>query len=273
MFYLDVADVAVAIHICCKRMFVNTSVVLDVYCSKCFMLQVLHDQAQKVGADGGGPLVRAGSEAGVIAPHASQVHATAVAGEARPVGAAARGQVRQQRVDGQAGAACMRYGACLGKVGGGGAVRASLPLAACIQVSAPPVSFPTTCRGSVSGAWASSRRGHADVERYSFFFIAFKIPMELLELNLSRFRCLFLRGKYDRNVNLAAIQKRTRIHDGIWPIKLVATNKNKAHLTLYTSSAPRLETTSTSPEIATTVRSSIVWPGLLAVASFRICFF
>ena len=68
VFYLDVAYVAVAIHICCKRMFVNVSFVSDVCCTKCFMLQVLHDQAREVAADGGGPLVRAGSEAGATAP-------------------------------------------------------------------------------------------------------------------------------------------------------------------------------------------------------------
>ena len=67
---LDVAYVAVAIHICCKRMFVNVSFVSDVCCIKCFMLQVLHDQAPEVAADGGGPLVRAGSEVGATAPHA-----------------------------------------------------------------------------------------------------------------------------------------------------------------------------------------------------------
>ena len=33
-----------------------------------FMLQVLHDQAREVSADGGGPLVRAESEAGATAP-------------------------------------------------------------------------------------------------------------------------------------------------------------------------------------------------------------
>ena len=39
------------------------------------MLQVLHDQAREVGADGGGPLVRAESEAGATAPHThAQVH-------------------------------------------------------------------------------------------------------------------------------------------------------------------------------------------------------
>jgi hypothetical protein len=41
VFYLNVAYVAVAIHIYCKRMFSNVSSVSDIYCSKCFMLQVV----------------------------------------------------------------------------------------------------------------------------------------------------------------------------------------------------------------------------------------
>jgi hypothetical protein len=43
-----------------KRMFVNVSSVADVCCSKCFMLQVLHDQAREVGVDEGGLLGRSG---------------------------------------------------------------------------------------------------------------------------------------------------------------------------------------------------------------------
>jgi hypothetical protein len=68
VFYLDVAYVVVAIHICCKLMFVNVSFVSDVCCSKCFTLQVLHDQVWEVDTDGSGPLVRAGSKAGAVAP-------------------------------------------------------------------------------------------------------------------------------------------------------------------------------------------------------------
>ena len=56
VFYMDVVYVAVAIHICCKHVFVNVSSV----CSKCFLLQVLHDQAWEVDADGGGPLGHSG---------------------------------------------------------------------------------------------------------------------------------------------------------------------------------------------------------------------
>jgi hypothetical protein len=66
VFYLDVV---VTIHTCCKRMFVNVSSVLDVCCSKCF---ILHDHAR--GTNRGGPLgrsgprVREGSKVGVVAP-------------------------------------------------------------------------------------------------------------------------------------------------------------------------------------------------------------
>jgi hypothetical protein len=68
VFYLDVAYVAAAIHICCKCMFVNVLFISDVCCSKYFMLQVLHDQAWEVGADVGGLLVHAGSEVCATAP-------------------------------------------------------------------------------------------------------------------------------------------------------------------------------------------------------------
>jgi hypothetical protein len=97
-----------------------------------------------VGADGSGPLgcngphVRVGSEAGSAAPTCLRrcMH-TKVAGRAGPAkrgrseraattAAAACGQVRQQRAGGWVGAACMQCGARLGKVGGGGAVQASL---------------------------------------------------------------------------------------------------------------------------------------------------
>jgi hypothetical protein len=52
---------------------VNVSSVLNVCCSKYFMLQVFHDQARQGGTGEGGPLgrsgprVHAGSEAGVAA--------------------------------------------------------------------------------------------------------------------------------------------------------------------------------------------------------------
>jgi hypothetical protein len=74
VFYLDIAYVTVAIHICCKCMFANVLFVSDVCCSKCFMLQVLHDHVREVGANGGGllrrsgPHVRVRSEAGTAAP-------------------------------------------------------------------------------------------------------------------------------------------------------------------------------------------------------------
>jgi hypothetical protein len=51
-----------------QAMFVNVLFVSDVCCSKCFMLQVLHDQAREVGADKGGPLVGTGSQEGAAAP-------------------------------------------------------------------------------------------------------------------------------------------------------------------------------------------------------------
>jgi hypothetical protein len=89
VFYLNVAFVALAIHVCCKCMFqifktyvasvlsgcciccsahthvlqtyiVYVPSVLDVYCSKCFILQVFHEQAQQQGVGGGGPLGRSG---------------------------------------------------------------------------------------------------------------------------------------------------------------------------------------------------------------------
>jgi hypothetical protein len=53
---------------------VNVSSVSDVCCSKCFMLQVVHEQARERGVGGGSPLrrsgprVRAGCEAGATAP-------------------------------------------------------------------------------------------------------------------------------------------------------------------------------------------------------------
>jgi hypothetical protein len=155
VFYLDVAYVAVTINIFCNRMFVNVASILDVCCSKYFMLQ---DQAREVGADGGGPLghsgpAKRGSEAGVAAPTCMcrRMRTTAASG-ARPASTAAatRGQVRQERAYRRAGAACMCCGPQLGKVGGHGAVHASLPLTACIQESASSALFLAACRGSAS---------------------------------------------------------------------------------------------------------------------------
>jgi hypothetical protein len=194
VFYLDVAYVAMAIHVCFKFMFqmfqlfqTYVASVLSrccIYCtsytrmlqvyvsnvsavsnvrSKCFiwmlhmlqwlytyvanvclymfrmfqtyvaanafMLQVLHDQAREVGADGGGPLgrsvphVRAGSKAGAVAPTCMR---TAVAGGLGSAGtiAAARGcAATTAAASPWAGRdACMHYGARPGKVGGGGTV-------------------------------------------------------------------------------------------------------------------------------------------------------
>jgi hypothetical protein len=105
VFYLDVTYVALAIHECCKCMFqmfqlfqtyvasvlsrccicysahthmlqtyvVSVLSVLDICCSKCFMLQVFHEQARQGGASEGGPLgrngprMRVGSEADATA--------------------------------------------------------------------------------------------------------------------------------------------------------------------------------------------------------------
>ena len=120
--YLDVAYVAVAIHICCKCMFVNVSFISDVCCSKCFMLQVLHDQALEVGIDGGGslgctgPRMCAGSQAGAAAPtcmrrcmgtcvpqQQAELSRQAWQQQCAATTAAARSQTQQQRVGGRAG--------------------------------------------------------------------------------------------------------------------------------------------------------------------------
>jgi hypothetical protein len=61
VFYLDVAYVAMLIHIYCKRIIVKISSVLNVCCNKCFMLQVFHEQARQEGAGEGGPLGHSGS--------------------------------------------------------------------------------------------------------------------------------------------------------------------------------------------------------------------
>jgi hypothetical protein len=42
VFYLNIAYVVVAIHICSKRMLSNVLSVLDVCCNKCFMLKCFH---------------------------------------------------------------------------------------------------------------------------------------------------------------------------------------------------------------------------------------
>jgi 3-methyladenine DNA glycosylase Mpg len=66
------------------------------------MLQVLHDLAREVGADKGGPLIRAGSEADAAAPTCRRRRVrTATAGGAGParVVAAMRQQQQQQCMD------------------------------------------------------------------------------------------------------------------------------------------------------------------------------
>ena len=75
-----IASVLSGCCICCsahthmlQTYVVNGSSISDVCCSKCFMLQVFHEQARQGGAGEGGPLgrsgprVRAGSEAGAVA--------------------------------------------------------------------------------------------------------------------------------------------------------------------------------------------------------------
>jgi hypothetical protein len=167
VFYLDVAYVTWAIHVYCKCMFQMFQLfqmyvanilsgcciccsghthmlqvyvckcfifLSDVCCSKCFMLQVLHDQTREVGVDRSVAYV-AGSEAGAVAPICMcKSMCTATTGVVRSAGAvaAARGQVRWQQCAGEhTGVACMCCGTCPGKVGGGGTVHTSLPLAVC----------------------------------------------------------------------------------------------------------------------------------------------
>jgi hypothetical protein len=160
----------------------NVSFVLDVCCSKCFMLQVLHDQTRKVGANGGGPLMCAGSEAGVAAPHACTSARSRRSGPTcmhKRMCTVARGALGRQARQQQCAAtivAAERVDRCdssvptsgqelqhamwgrPSKVGGGGAVHAS-PLAECIQGSASLASFSSACRGSALGAWTGIRRG------------------------------------------------------------------------------------------------------------------
>jgi hypothetical protein len=68
---------------------------------------VLHDLTWKVGTDGGGPLMRTGSEAGAVAPTCMR---RAAAGRAGPAGvaAAARGDNRNAWIG--VAAACSRAG-------------------------------------------------------------------------------------------------------------------------------------------------------------------
>jgi hypothetical protein len=47
VFYLDITYVAVAIHICCKRMFQMFHFVLEVFCSKCFNNKAASASAQQ----------------------------------------------------------------------------------------------------------------------------------------------------------------------------------------------------------------------------------
>jgi hypothetical protein len=128
VFYLDVAYVVMAIHICCKRMFVNISFVSDyvapnALCCKCCMTRRVK-WAQTAWSLG-----HARSEEGATAPTCMRRRMrTAAVGGDGPAGAAAavpsttataaRGQVRQQRASRWARAACMRCGAYLSKVGG-----------------------------------------------------------------------------------------------------------------------------------------------------------
>jgi len=136
------------------------------------MLQVLHDQARGVGADGGGPLGHAGTHMHAQA-HVYRGSRRGQAGRLAVTTSVARGQVRQQRAGGRARVACMCCGACPGKVGGGGAVHVSLPLAACIQRSASSSPFPTTCRGNTRkargrtvGAGIQTASGHPGDSRF-----------------------------------------------------------------------------------------------------------
>jgi hypothetical protein len=76
---------------------------------------------------------------------------------------------------GGVGAAFMRYGARLGKVGGEGSVHVSLPFVACIQGNASPVPFPATCRGSMSDTWVESRRGSLDRRHVQTWALVFPL--------------------------------------------------------------------------------------------------
>jgi hypothetical protein len=117
VFYLDNAYVVVVIHICCKRMFINVSSVPDICYNKFFMLQVMHDQAWEVSADGGGPLRHSGpGRRGGPHMHA-QAHGylrTAAAGRAGPASMAATvcGDNSSSAQTGAA-AACRWRGRCM----------------------------------------------------------------------------------------------------------------------------------------------------------------
>jgi hypothetical protein len=153
---------------------------LQAYVCKCFiyfgrmlqqmlMLQVLHDQAREVGVDGGGPLKRAGREAGAMAPTCMRSRmCTAAAGGTELAGTAAA--ARQHTVThsnstqtgavaayGRAGRSCMHaLWARLGKARGRGAVHASLSLAACIHESESFALFSAARRRSASGVWTDA---------------------------------------------------------------------------------------------------------------------
>jgi hypothetical protein len=168
VFYLDVIYVAVTIHICCKRMFVNVSSASNVCCRKCFMLQVLHDQTREVDANGDGPLrrsdphVRAGSEAGLAAPTCMRRRMrTIAAGGAGPTGAAAATHMTTE-----AAAACRRAAGaprmhCGGHPGKWEAkARCTCPFRWSLHPgSASPAPYPAACRGIASAVWAGSRHG------------------------------------------------------------------------------------------------------------------
>ena len=65
-FYLDVVYVVVAIHM--LQMYVIVFLFRTYVAANTLCCKVLYDP-RDVGADGGGPLVRAGSEVGTMAPH------------------------------------------------------------------------------------------------------------------------------------------------------------------------------------------------------------
>ena len=72
-FYLDVAYVAVAIHICCKSMLQMFHLFQTYVAANAFILQVFHEQAREVGAaevvsSGTAVPTHMGSEAGMVAP-------------------------------------------------------------------------------------------------------------------------------------------------------------------------------------------------------------
>jgi hypothetical protein len=160
VFYLDVAYIAVAIHICCKCMFVNVSSVLDVCCSKCFYVEVLHDQAWEVGADGGGPLGHSGPRMRGCPHIHAQAHAYRSSSSAWTSAAATCWRAGRSYMDvlwpppRQSGR--WRRGARVSSVD-----RMHLG-------SASPAPFPAACRVSASDTWTSSRCGRPNVPGASF---------------------------------------------------------------------------------------------------------